>query len=54
MNISVVGLGKLGAVLAGVMADKGHEVVGVDVNPAARRRDQSRVSRRYASLGWTR
>jgi UDPglucose 6-dehydrogenase len=35
MNISVVGLGKLGAVLAAVMADRGHDVVGVDVNPAA-------------------
>ena len=35
MNISVIGLGKLGAVLAGVMAERGHEVVGVDVNPAA-------------------
>ena len=33
MNISVVGLGKLGSVLAGVMADCGHEVVGVDINP---------------------
>lgn len=35
MQISVVGLGKLGAVLAGVLADRGHEVIGVDVNPAA-------------------
>jgi UDPglucose 6-dehydrogenase len=35
MNISVVGLGKLGAVLAAVMADKGHNVIGIDVNPAA-------------------
>ena len=35
MNISVVGLGKLGAVLAAVMADRGHEVIGVDINPAA-------------------
>ncbi len=34
MNISVVGLGKLGAVLAVVMADRGHQVVGVDLNPA--------------------
>lgn len=34
MNISVVGLGKLGSVLAGVMADCGHEVVGVDINPS--------------------
>lgn len=34
MNISVVGLGKLGAVLAAVMADRGHKVVGVDLNPA--------------------
>jgi UDPglucose 6-dehydrogenase len=33
MNISVVGLGKLGSVLAGVMANSGHEVVGVDINP---------------------
>jgi UDPglucose 6-dehydrogenase len=35
MNISVIGLGKLGAVLAGVMADRGHEVTGVDINPSA-------------------
>jgi len=35
MNISVIGLGKLGAVLAAVMADRGHDVVGVDVNPEA-------------------
>jgi UDPglucose 6-dehydrogenase len=35
MQISVIGLGKLGAVLAGVMADRGHQVVGVDVNPAS-------------------
>jgi UDPglucose 6-dehydrogenase len=34
MQISVIGLGKLGAVLAGVMADRGHTVIGVDVNPA--------------------
>jgi UDPglucose 6-dehydrogenase len=34
MNISVVGLGKLGSVLAGVMADRGHRVIGVDINPA--------------------
>src|SRR5580658_5983793 len=33
MNLSVIGLGKLGAVLAGVLAEAGHEVVGVDVNP---------------------
>jgi UDPglucose 6-dehydrogenase len=30
MRISVVGLGKLGAPLAAVLADHGHEVVGVD------------------------
>src|SRR5258707_3041370 len=35
MNISVVGPGKLGAVLAAVMADKAHDVIGVDVNPTA-------------------
>lgn len=34
-GICVVGLGKLGAPLAAVLASKGHVVVGVDVNPAA-------------------
>ena len=33
MNVSVVGLGKLGAPLAAVLASKGHRVVGVDVDP---------------------
>jgi UDPglucose 6-dehydrogenase len=33
MRIGVVGLGKLGSVLAAVLADKGHEVLGVDLNP---------------------
>lgn len=33
MKISVIGLGKLGAPLAAVLASKGHDVVGVDVNP---------------------
>jgi UDPglucose 6-dehydrogenase len=32
MRISVVGLGKLGAPLAAVLASKGNEVLGVDVN----------------------
>ena len=31
-NISIIGLGKLGSVMAGVMADAGHNVIGVDVN----------------------
>jgi UDPglucose 6-dehydrogenase len=34
VRISVIGLGKLGAPLAAVMAYKGHEVVGLDLNPA--------------------
>jgi UDPglucose 6-dehydrogenase len=34
MKLSIVGLGKLGAPMAAVMAHKGHTVVGVDVNPA--------------------
>lgn len=33
MKTSVIGLGKLGAPLAAVLASKGHDVVGVDVNP---------------------
>ena len=35
MRIAVVGLGKLGAPLAAVMASKGHDVLGIDVNPTA-------------------
>ena len=33
MRIAVVGLGKLGSVIAAVYAEAGHEVVAVDVNP---------------------
>lgn len=33
MRLAVLGLGKLGAVLAAVLAEAGHKVVGVDVNP---------------------
>ena len=32
MKLSIIGLGKLGAPMAAVMAHKGHMVVGVDVN----------------------
>lgn len=32
-RVSVVGLGKLGVCMAAAMASKGHEVIGVDVNP---------------------
>lgn len=35
MNVTVVGLGKLGAVLAAVLARAGHTVVGVDLSQAA-------------------
>jgi UDP-N-acetyl-D-mannosaminuronate dehydrogenase len=34
-SISVFGLGKLGAVVAGCHASRGDRVIGVDVNPAA-------------------
>ena len=34
MNVSVIGLGKLGAPMAAVFAAKGHNVVGLDINPA--------------------
>lgn len=33
MNITVVGLGKIGLPLAVQFADKGHQVIGADVNP---------------------
>lgn len=32
MRLSVIGLGKLGSPLAAVLASKGHEVIGVDLN----------------------
>jgi UDPglucose 6-dehydrogenase len=35
MQIAVVGLGKLGAPLAAVLASKGNQVLGIDVNPDA-------------------
>lgn len=35
MDIAVIGLGKLGSPLAAVLADKGHSVIGVDLNPNA-------------------
>ncbi|GHT02194.1 hypothetical protein AGMMS50276_31910 [Synergistales bacterium] len=34
MNISVIGLGKLGLCTATCIASKGHKVVGVDSNQA--------------------
>jgi UDPglucose 6-dehydrogenase len=34
MRVSIIGLGKLGAPLAAVMANKGHTVIGVDLNPS--------------------
>ena len=34
MKISVVGLGKLGSPIVAVLAAKGHEVIGIDTNPA--------------------
>lgn len=33
MKIAVIGLGKIGLPLAAQFADRGHEVVGVDINP---------------------
>lgn len=35
MNISVIGLGKLGAPMAALLAGKGHTVIGVDLNRCA-------------------
>jgi UDPglucose 6-dehydrogenase len=34
-NVAVIGLGKLGASMAGCLASRGFEVVGVDVSPKA-------------------
>jgi UDPglucose 6-dehydrogenase len=35
MRLAVIGLGKLGAPLAAVLASKGNQVLGIDVNPEA-------------------
>jgi UDPglucose 6-dehydrogenase len=35
MRIAIVGIGKLGAPLAAVLASKGNDVLGIDVNPRA-------------------
>ena len=34
MKISVIALGKIGLPLAAQFADKGHQVIGVDINQA--------------------
>src|SRR5512145_1856190 len=34
VRICVIGLGKLGAPLAAILADRGHHVIGVDARPA--------------------
>ena len=44
MRVAVVGLGKLGAPLAAVLASKGNEVLGIDVNPEAVRRLEEGVA----------
>src|SRR4051812_23155178 len=41
MRISVIGCGHLGAPHAAAMAELGHEVIGVELNPATRRILQS-------------
>ena len=33
-NISIIGLGKLGACMLAAYANKGHRAIGVDINPA--------------------
>jgi len=33
MRLSIIGLGKLGAPMASVLAEKGHTVIGVDISP---------------------
>jgi len=33
MKLSIIGLGKLGAPMAAVLAEKGHTVIGVDISP---------------------
>ena len=53
MRVAVVGLGKLGAPLAAVLASKGNDVIGVDVNPEAVRllNDGRRARRRARAAG---
>ena len=51
MRVAVVGLGKLGAPLAAVLASKGNDVLGIDVNPEAVRRLERGPSHRCRSRG---
>ena len=44
MNISIVGLGKLGAPMLAVFANAGHHVVGVDVNPETVEKINNRIA----------
>jgi UDPglucose 6-dehydrogenase len=44
MDISVIGLGKLGSPLAAVLASKGHQVIGVDLNPDFVTKINSRIA----------
>ena len=46
MRVAVVGLGKLGAPLAAVLASKGNEVLGIDVNPEAVAAPERRAAHR--------
>ena len=51
MKLSIIGLGKLGAPMAAVMAHKGHTVVGVDINPRIREGDSAKAGRRSTNRG---
>ena len=51
MKVAVVGLGKLGAPLAAVLASKGNDVLGIDVNPEAVAAAERRAAHRSRSRG---
>ena len=54
MNVSIIGTGYVGLVSGACLAEKGHDVVCVDVDAEQGRRASTAASRRSSSAAWRR